>query len=64
MQGVIGFHALRTRRSGSQKFIEFHLEVERSKKFEEAHEITVNVIRAIEDEIPRARVQIHTDPWG
>ncbi len=62
--GVIGFHALRTRRSGSQKFIEFHLEVERSKKFEEAHEITVNVIRAIEDEIPRARVQIHTDPWG
>ncbi len=62
--GVIGFHALRTRSSGSQKFIEFHLEVERNKKFEESHEITVNVIRAVEDEIPRSRVQIHTDPWG
>ena len=62
--GVIGFHALRTRSSGSQKFIEFHLEVERGRKFEEAHEITVSVIRAVEEEIPRSRVQIHTDPWG
>lgn len=61
-QGVLGFHDLRTRRSGSQKFIDLHLEVERDKRLEEAHDVTVRVLRAIEAEIPRARVHIHTDP--
>src|SRR5947209_533350 len=61
-QGVIGFHDLRTRRSGAQKFIDLHLEVARDKSLEAAHELTVQVLRAIEAEIPRARVQIHTDP--
>jgi len=63
-QGVLGFHDLRTRRSGSQKFIDLHLEVERNMRLQEAHDITVSVLRAIEAEIPRARVQIHTDPAG
>lgn len=63
-QGVLGFHDLRTRRSGSQKFIDLHLEVERHMRLEEAHDLTVRVLRAIEAEIPRARVQIHTDPAG
>lgn len=61
-EGVLGFHDLRTRRSGSQKFIDLHLEVERDQRLEEAHDVTVRVLRAIEAEIPRARVQIHTDP--
>lgn len=62
--GVLGFHDLRTRRSGSQKFIDLHLEVERDQLLEQAHDITVRVLRTIEAEIPRARVQIHTDPAG
>jgi cation diffusion facilitator family transporter len=61
-EGVLGFHDLRTRRSGSQKFIDLHLEVERNMRLEEAHEVTVHVLRAIEAEIPRAHVHIHTDP--
>jgi ferrous-iron efflux pump FieF len=61
-QGVRGFHDLRTRRSGSQKFIDLHLEMERDKQLEEAHAISVRVLRAIEAEIPRSKVQIHTDP--
>ena len=63
-QGVLGFHDLRTRRSGSHRFVDLHLEVQRDKKFEEAHDLTVQVIRAIEAELPRTRVQIHTDPAG
>ncbi len=63
-EGVLGFHDLRTRRSGSHRFVDLHLEVQRDKKFEEAHELTVKVIRAIEAELPRTRVQIHTDPAG
>jgi ferrous-iron efflux pump FieF len=61
-QGVIGFHNLRTRRSGSQKFIDLHLEIERDKRLEEAHAVTVRVLRTIQAEIPRALVHIHTDP--
>jgi ferrous-iron efflux pump FieF len=60
--GVRGFHDLRTRRSGSQKFIDLHLEVDRNKRFEEAHDVTVRVLRAIETEIPRSKVHIHSDP--
>lgn len=61
-EGVLGFHDLRTRRSGAQKFIDLHLEIARDARLEEAHDLTVRVLRAIEAEIPRTRVQIHTDP--
>src|ERR1700749_1348096 len=61
-RGVTGFHNLRTRRSGSLKFIDLHLEVTADKSFVRAHDLTERVIRAIEKEIPRSRVQIHTDP--
>jgi len=61
-EGVHGFHDLRTRRSGSQKFIDLHLEMERDQTLEEAHATSVRVLRTIEAEIPRAKVQIHTDP--
>ncbi|HZS44297.1 MAG TPA: cation diffusion facilitator family transporter [Blastocatellia bacterium] len=60
--GVLGFHDLRTRRSGSIKFIDLHLEVEHDKSLKDAHEITEEVLRVIESEIPRSKVQIHTDP--
>jgi len=61
-EGVHGFHDLRTRRSGSLKFIDLHLEVEADQTLQQAHDLTVRVIRAIQREIPRSRVQIHTDP--
>ncbi|MCA1634682.1 MAG: cation diffusion facilitator family transporter [Acidobacteria bacterium] len=61
-EGVLGFHDLRTRRSGSFKFIDLHLEVERDLSLVEAHDVTVRVLRSIEAEIPRSKVQIHTDP--
>jgi ferrous-iron efflux pump FieF len=62
--GVLGVHDIRTRRSGSIKFIDLHLEVDRAKTLEQAHDLTVNVMRDIETEIPRSRVQAHTDPAG
>ena len=61
-RGVLGFHDLRTRRSGSHRFIDLHLEVERDMRLEEAHAVTVCVLREIEAAISRARVHIHTDP--
>ena len=61
-EGVVGFHDLRTRRSGSLKFIDMHLEIDGGQSLQQAHDLTVRVIRAIQAEVPRSRVQIHTDP--
>jgi ferrous-iron efflux pump FieF len=61
-EGATGFHDLRTRRSGSLKFIDLHLEVEADQTLQQSHDLTVRVIRAIQKEVPRSRVQIHTDP--
>ena len=60
--GVIGFHDLRTRQSGSIKFIDLHLEVAEDKTLKDAHELTEGVLHSIESEIPRSKVHIHTDP--
>jgi ferrous-iron efflux pump FieF len=59
---VRGMHDLKTRRSGGQRFIEFHLEISRSTSFQDAHDLMVKVLRAVEGEIPRSKVFVHGDP--
>jgi ferrous-iron efflux pump FieF len=59
---VAGLHDLKTRRSGGQRFIEFHLEIPRATSFEDAHALTVEVLRAVERELPRSKVFVHGDP--
>lgn len=59
---VLGLHDLKTRRSGGQRFVELHLEISRATSFEEAHALTVRVLRAIERELPRSKVFVHSDP--
>jgi ferrous-iron efflux pump FieF len=59
---VAGMHDLKTRRSGGQRFVEFHLEIPRTASFEEAHDLMVRVLRAVEKELPRSKVFVHGDP--
>ena len=59
---ILGMHDLKTRRSGGQRFIELHLEIPRATSFIEAHDLTVKVLRAVERELPRSKVFIHSDP--
>jgi ferrous-iron efflux pump FieF len=59
---VIGLHDLKTRRSGSRRLIELHLEIPHTVTFEEAHARGARVRRAIESDLPRSRVLVHTDP--
>jgi ferrous-iron efflux pump FieF len=61
-RGVLGMHDLKTRRGGGQRFIELHLEIPRATSFQEAHDLTVEVLRAIERELPRSKVFVHGDP--
>jgi ferrous-iron efflux pump FieF len=59
---AVGIHDLKTRRSGGQRFISFHLEIPRDTSFVAAHDLIVRVLRAVEQELPRSNVSIHGDP--
>lgn len=61
---VLSIHDLRTRSSGTQKFIQFHLEMHGSLTLYEAHAISDAVMDDVEAAFPGAEVLIHEDPFG
>ena len=61
---VINIHDLRTRTSGVQGFIQFHLELDPDITLTKAHKISDDVEAKIMTEFPGAEVLIHQDPAG
>lgn len=61
-QDVLGFHDFRTRQSGKDKFIQFHLELDESFSLLKAHEIADGLEKKLMSLIPDAEVIIHEDP--
>jgi len=59
---VVGFHALRTRRSGSQRYIDLHLVMSRDISLEDAHEVCDQIENEIQSELPETSVFIHIEP--
>ncbi len=59
---LAGYHGLRTRRAGSHKIMDFHLEVCKDMSVAEAHRLTDSLEKRIMKEIPGADVIIHVDP--
>ncbi|MCC3861305.1 cation diffusion facilitator family transporter [Pseudemcibacter aquimaris] len=59
---VIGIHELRTRYSGLNIFIQFHMELENGISLFDAHEISDQVEVKIMENYPTAEVFIHADP--
>lgn len=59
---LAGYHGLRTRRAGSLKIMDFHLEVCKDMTVSEAHKLTDSLEKRIEREIQGADVIIHIDP--
>ncbi len=59
---LVGFHAIRSRRSGRQRFIDLHILMPRYLTLEEAHDMCDHLERDIKDRIPNANVLIHTEP--
>lgn len=57
-----GYHGLRTRRAGSLKIMDFHLEVCKELTVDEAHKIADSLEKKIENSIPGADVIIHIEP--
>jgi len=59
---LAGYHNLRTRRAGSRKIMDFHLEVCRHMTVKEAHDIADQLENGIEETILGADVTIHIEP--
>lgn len=59
---LAGYHGLRTRRAGSMKIMDFHLEVCKDMTVAEAHNLTDSLEKKIEGDIPGADVIIHIEP--
>ncbi|HKZ17874.1 MAG TPA: cation diffusion facilitator family transporter [Geobacteraceae bacterium] len=61
-EGCIDFHRLRSRKSGSLKFIDLHLVVPRVWTIEEAHQLSDHIEKEIREALPNTQVIIHIDP--
>jgi cation diffusion facilitator family transporter len=59
---VQGHHKLRTRKSGSRREIDLHIQVDRGATLSDAHEICYRLENAIKDSLPGAYVTIHVEP--
>ncbi len=59
---LAGFHALRTRKAGNQRYIDLHLEMPRNTSVEEAHNICDHLEEDIKSRLQRANVIIHVEP--
>jgi len=57
-----GFHGLRTRRSGPEIFIEFHLVVPGTVSVSQSHDLADHLESDLKVEFPRANVTIHIEP--
>ena len=56
------YHALRTRRAGSVRFVDFHLLVPGSMTVQHSHDLCCGVEEAIRAVLPGAQVTIHVEP--
>jgi cation diffusion facilitator family transporter len=56
------FHDLRTRKSGSDRFVDLHLVVHKKLSVEEAHDLSDDIEQDIKTRFPRTSVIIHIEP--
>ncbi len=59
---VVGFHRLRTRKAGSQRYIDLHLVMPRYITLEEAHRMCDHLEQDIRKRLVRTDVTIHVEP--
>ena len=61
---LAGLHDLRTRTSGAQDFVQFHVWVDPNLTVAEAHDAMDEVEQRLEAEFPGTEILIHLDPEG
>lgn len=58
----VNFHALRTRRSGPERFIDLHVCVPRHLSVQESHDVADHIEHDLQLEFPRSNVTVHIEP--
>ncbi len=58
----VAYHRVRTRRSGSRRFVDFHLLVPGAQAVQAAHELCKQLEREIEAVLPGVSITIHVEP--
>ncbi len=56
------YHALRTRKAGPRRFVDFHLLVPGEMTVQESHDLAEAVEKAIQARLPNTQVTIHVEP--
>jgi len=59
---LVGFHAVRTRKAGSQRFVDLHLVMPKDASVEEAHQMCDHLEQDIKNRLPNSSVTIHVEP--
>ena len=59
---IAGFHALRARRAGSDRYVDLHVQFRRGTSLERAHELAHELTRQIRARLSGADVLIHIEP--
>lgn len=60
--GIVGHHAMRTRRAGADRFADVHLVVHRTLTVGEAHRLTDHLEQHLRAALPGVDVTIHVEP--
>ncbi|MEE8194164.1 MAG: cation diffusion facilitator family transporter [Dehalococcoidales bacterium] len=61
---LVGFHELRTRKAGSQRYIDLHLVMHKSASLEEVHQMTDHLEQDLESRLTNTSITIHVEPCG
>ena len=59
---LVGFHKLRTRRAGSQRYVDLHLVIPKHATVEEAHQLCDRLEVEIKTSLPDTSINIHVEP--
>lgn len=59
---VAGYHKVRTRKAGSQRFVDFHLLLPKDMTVEEAHSMADHIEQDIKERLTGTSVTIHLEP--
>jgi ferrous-iron efflux pump FieF len=62
VDGVHGFHDLKTRQAGMVQFVQLHLDLDGQQSLNQAHALGNEVEQRIQQHFPKAEVLIHHDP--
>ncbi|HZO88358.1 MAG TPA: cation diffusion facilitator family transporter [Chthonomonadaceae bacterium] len=60
---VLGYHKLRTRKSGSHRHVDVHVQIDDNSSFLQAHDLTEELEDRIRQALPATHVNIHTEPY-